>query len=307
MIPRLERILVIGAGAVGGYVGGHLAQAGREVTLMARGAHLEALQKEGLLLVEPEGSLRIRTRAVECPSPLEVFDLIIYCVKAYDLERALDQTRAHLSPTGTVISLLNGVEAPDVLARVFGAHRVVAGIAFIGAFIERPGVVRRTARAFLTLGEMDGSLTPRLEALKSLLEGAGIPVRLTQHIRREQWRKLVWNAGFNPLSALTGFSAQDVLKHPPLRETLILVMEEVVAVAARLGFDLGADTVQKQIRATEEVSEIIPSMLQDRRRGKPLESEALNGVVVRKGREVGVPTPVNLTLYALTRALHPGS
>jgi 2-dehydropantoate 2-reductase len=304
------KILIVGAGAVGGYMGGRLAKAGKAVTFMARGAHLQALQKDGLTIHGAEESFTLPVAAVAQPEPAETFDLVLYCVKGYDLEGAIRQTRHAVSGNGMVLSLLNGVESEDVLAGAFGAERVIDGIAFIGSRMERPGVILQSVRAALTLGELNGQETDRILRLKSLFEKAGIPVRLSREIRRDRWRKLVWNAGFNPVCALTGLSAQEVLKSGPLRVTLIKAMEEVAAVAEALGYPLGEDVVQKQVESTERAGgEIIPSMLQDRRRSKPLEAESISGVVVRKGEGAGVATPINQVLYALTLALsvHPAS
>lgn len=299
------KVLVVGVGGVGGFFGGRLAKAGEvSVTFMGRGAHIQAIQERGLTVKGVDESFTIPVTAVSQPVLGDRFDLILFAVKSHDLEGAVEQTRQVLAPDGAAISLLNGVESEDVLVQCLGSDRVIGGIAFIGSRIESPGVILQTAKASLIIGELNGGKTDRIAAVQGIFERAGVPTRVTDQIRRELWRKLVWNAGFNPTCAITGLSAQEVLKIAPMRETVIRAMEEVIAVSEAIGFPLGREMVEKQISATEGAGEIIPSMLQDRRRGRPLEAEAISGVVVRGGSGAGVPTPVNQVLYALTTALN---
>jgi len=204
------KTLVIGAGAVGGYFGGRLAQAGHELYFMARGDHLKAMKKDGLHVESREGDFHIKPRAEKGFEPIEGLDLIMVCVKHHGLNAVLPTVREHAGENCIVISLLNGVDSEDILMDAVPGNRVIGAIAYIGSELTAPGRIRNTLAGKITLGEMDGSDTARLENLKKAFNDASIPCGTSNNIRKALWEKLMWNVGFNGLSALTGQSAQQI-------------------------------------------------------------------------------------------------
>jgi len=193
------------------------------------------------------------------------------------------------------VPLQNGVESDEVLAARFGVERVVGAVVYVGATLERPGFVRHVAAGTLVISDN--------ERVREVLASTGLPVRIAPDIERQRWHKLAWNASFNAISALTLRSSQDLLTTPSARELLLSVMREVVAVANAYGVTLGEADIDQLVAATEKSASIRTSMLVDRERGRQLETDALVGVIVRKGREAGVPTPAASVLYALLTAI----
>jgi 2-dehydropantoate 2-reductase len=299
------KIVVFGAGGVGAFYGGLLARAGQDVHFVARGAQLAALRRSGLHIsslalgeidVPP---LRASDRAAEIGRA----DLVLVAVKAHQTAGVLDDVAALVGEKTLIAALQNGVESDEILAARFGAERIVGAVVYVGATLERPGFVRHVAAGTLVIGDSGGVGNERLEQVRAALAATGLPVRVTPDIERQRWHKLAWNASFNAISALTLRSSQDLLATPPARELLLAVMREVVAVANARGVALGEADVEQLVAATEKSAAIRTSMLVDRERGRQLETDALVGVVVRKGKEAGVPTPNASVLYALLSAV----
>lgn len=299
------KIVVFGAGAVGSFYGGLLARGGQDVHFVARGAQLEALRTRGLHIsslslgeidVPP---LSATSRAAE----IGIADLVLVSVKAHQTAAILDDLASVTGEQTVLMALQNGVEADEVLASRFGAERVISAAVYVGATLEQPGLVHHVAAGTLIIGEPGISTTPRLDRIRDALASTGLPVRISEDIDRQRWHKLTWNASFNAVSALTLKSSQDLLARAETRELLLGVMREVVAVAAAIGVKLGERDIEQLVAATEKAAPIRTSMLVDRERGRPLETDALVGVVIRKGRAAGVPTPLASALYALLTAI----
>ncbi len=299
------KIAVFGAGGVGAFYGGLLAHAGEDVHFVARGAQLEALRTGGLHISSLAlGEIELPpVHATNRASEIGVADLVLVAVKAYQTSDILDEVGALVGEGTLLMALQNGVESHEVLAARFGEARVLGAVAYVGATLEHPGLVRHVAAGTLVIGDRGGVGEERVERVRTVLASTGLPVRVTPDIERQRWHKLAWNVSFNAISALTLRTSQDLLATPASRELLIGVMREVVAVAAARGVALGEPDIEQLVAATENAAPIRTSMLVDRERGRPLETDALVGVVVRKGKESGVPTPLTSVLYALLTAI----
>jgi 2-dehydropantoate 2-reductase len=303
------KVVVFGAGAVGAFYGGLLARAGHDVRFVARGPQLEALRSRGLRISSFSlGEIELPPLpATDRARDLGRAELVLVAVKAHQTAAILDDLQPLVDSTTVLTALQNGIESDDVLAARFGAHRIVSAVVYVGATLEQPGLVRHVAAGTLVIGDRGGVGAERLEAVRGVLASTGLPVRVTPDIERQRWHKLIWNASFNAVSALTLRTSQDLLAAPASRELLLGVMREVAAVARARGIALGEPDIEQLVAATEKASPIRTSMLVDRERGRPMETEAIVGVVVRQGREAGVPTPMAAVLYALLKAVEMGS
>ena len=299
------KIVVLGAGGVGAFYGGLLARAGQEVHFVARGAQLEALRTRGLHISSLSlGEIDVPPlRATGHAAEIGHADLVLVAVKAHQTMDILEDIDTLLGRDTLLVALQNGVESDEVLASRFGADRIVSAVVYVGATLEQPGVVRHVAAGTLVIGERGSVGADGVERVREALASTGLPVRITTDIERQRWHKLAWNASFNAVSALTLRSSQDLLATAASRELLLGVMREVVAVANAGGVALAEADIEQLVAATEKAAPIRTSMLVDRERGRQLETEAIVGVVVRKGKERGVPTPMAAVLYALLTAI----
>jgi 2-dehydropantoate 2-reductase len=262
-------------------------RAGPSSTLRTQGLHIASLSL-GEIRVPP-------VPATAHASEIGPVELVLLCVKAHQTTDVLDEV-AHLVRGGTIVmALQNGVEADEALTARFGAEHVVSVVVYVGATLEAPGFVRHVAAGTLVISNN--------ERIRDVLASTGLPVRISADIERQRWHKLAWNASFNAISALTLRSTQDLLANPLTRTLLVAMMREVVAVANAQGVALGESDVEQLVATTEKAAAIRTSMLVDRERGRPLETDALVGVVVRKGREAGIATPIAEVLYALLSAI----
>ncbi len=307
--PHLH-VAILGAGGVGGYYGGVLARAGHDVTLLARGAHLDAVRARGLELREPEGTAVVPVAATDDPAALGAADLAIVAVKSYALEEIAPAV-AHVARRGaTVLPLLNGVDAADRLAAA-GVPRdaLLGGVTFISAARVAAGVIERWSPfRRVVLGELapaqTGS-TARTAAIAAALRSAGVTATVTDEIVVELWRKLAFLA---PIAAACGLARAPIgaVRDAPLgREVLARAVEEIVAVARALGVPLGDDEARRTVRAIDDIPPAMrPSLLLDLERGGPTEIDVLSGAIARLGRERGIPTPTHdVAVAALSAAV----
>lgn len=308
------KILLVGAGAVGGYFGGLLAKSGEDVTFLARGEHLRAIQKKGLSIKSINGDFNIKVNIVENLADTEKYDLIIFSVKSYDLQSACKKVKTAIKDDTIIMSLLNGVDSEDVIGNFFGADKIIGSVAFIGSQIEEAGVILHTASGMITIGEftphtissasgseaVDGG---RCENIFKIFEKAKIPVKQSENIQRDIWAKMVWNAGLNAVTALTGLAVSDILSVPESRMIVEKSMQETVNIAKAKGIKLADNLVEKTISKTLKAGGIKTSMLQDREKGKKMEIDSINGAIVRMGNEMNISVPVNETLYGLLKVI----
>lgn len=299
------KIGIVGAGGVGGYYGGLLAKAGMGVHFLARGEQLRAIRESGLKVKSYKGDFEIKeVQATKDPAKIGVCDIILFCVKSFDTRVTAELIKPMVGPSTTILSLQNGIENEETLGSVLGEEKIMGGVAFIGSHIGKPGVILHTAAGNMTFGELDGGMSERGGTLLKLLEEAGIEARLTENIKKTMWQKMVWNCGFNAITALTGCTAAEVLAMAETRETIKGTMFEVVEVAKRLGIDLSDDLPEKTIAHTEKQGQIKTSMLMDMKKGNRLEIEALNGAVSRAGKSFDLYTPVNDALHGMIKAVN---
>ena len=298
------RILVYGAGGVGVFFGALLARGGHDVHFVARGAHLEALRSRGLRITSNLiGDVEVpRVSVYPCAADSGPADLVLVCVKTHQTDSILDDLAAVVGDDTVVIPLQNGVESDEQLAARFGRRRVLPAAVYVGATIDEPGVVSHQAPARISMGARQGFDEQRLAVIYETLASTGQVVQISPDIQRERWRKLMWNASFNTVSAVTLRTRAELLALPETRALLTAIMSEVVAVAQAQGIDLQRSDVE-HIAWTEPASGMRTSTMVDRERGRTMEADALIGVIVRKGSEAGVRTPANAALYALMKAI----
>lgn len=296
------RICFFGAGAVGGYFGGKLAKAGEDVSFIARGLHLDAMREGGLRVESVDGDFTVHPVATSEPSEIGVVDLVVLAVKSHDTSLALEQMAPLVGEDTSILTLQNGVENEDLIGDAYGMERVVGGVAYIGTEVMGPGHIRHSALGRVTLGDWPTGTSDRTRGIGERFKGAGIPVKLTDDIAGAKWRKLVWNAAFNPISILVPIESAELARRPETRDVLASIMREVVEVASAAGHPIEGEIVERSIEMTLETRGVRTSMLQDFEKGRALELDALLGVVVRYGKRLGVGTPVSSTVLALTGA-----
>ncbi|MEZ5418863.1 MAG: 2-dehydropantoate 2-reductase [Vicinamibacterales bacterium] len=295
------KIVFFGAGGVGGYFGGRLAEAGADVAFVARGAHLDALRRDGLRITSPKGDAHITSvQASADPAALGTADVVFLTVKMYDVDTAASALRPLLGPDTLVVTLQNGVEATEMVSRRIGAGHVAGGVAYVAAVIAEPGRIRHTALDALIVGELDGSMSPRLLALREAASTAGFTFTASQDVRVDLWSKFVRLSVFSGMTSVMRSPVGVLRASPALVGMMEAAVDEVLAVGRAAGVALGAgvkDEVFAMFRAVPPQAR--SSMLEDLERGRPLELPWLSGAVVRLGREAGVPTPVHATIEAL--------
>ncbi len=302
------RIVFFGAGGVGGYFGGRLAQAGVDVAFVARGAHLQALRTTGLRIVSPKGDAHLpRVQASADPADLGTADVVFLTVKMYDVDTAATQLRPLLGPGTLVVTLQNGVEATDMVARRVGREHVAGGVAYVAAVIAEPGLIRHTALDALIVGELDGAMSPRLLALRDAASAAGFTFTASEDIRVDLWSKFVRLSVFSSMTAATRSPLGVLRAQPALFALVEAAVDEAFAVGRAHGVALGPrvrDEVFAMYRGMPPQAK--SSMLEDLERGRRLELPWLGGAVVRLGRDAGVPTPVHETIEKLLLPFVPG-
>jgi 2-dehydropantoate 2-reductase len=301
-------VLVHGAGAVGGYYGACLQIGGHDVTFVARGATLGALRRRGLTIERAEGPLHLpAVTAVEDPGDATPPGLVLVCVKSYDTPAAAAALRPAVGPDTIVVSLQNGIENEAVLAHALGVPPLLVAFTRIGVAVREPGVIRYSGRGEIYFGEPDGRASPRSAAFAAVLEQAGIPHECQADVLVRAWEKLAWNAGFNAVTTLTDTTVGEVLALPATRALVVAAMEEVDAVATALGIPVRRTRIAAVLADSGlGLRDFATSMLQDRRRGRRLEWDAIGGAVVRAAERAGVPVPVNRILCGLLAGLDAG-
>jgi 2-dehydropantoate 2-reductase len=297
------KIAIMGTGALGGYFGGRLAQAGEDVTFIARGQQLAALRENGLTIESPRGNLQLRPlRVTDDPRAIGPVDLVLFTVKLWSTEEAGSQLAPLIGRDTAVLSLQNGVEANDVLGRLVGREHLMGALCYIAAVIDRPGVIQHTGQmARLVFGELAGKRTPRSEAFLAACGRAksGFDAELSDDVERAIWEKFVFIVGLSGLTTLTRNPIGPVRSDPDTRALLLEVMREAVAVGRAKGVQLEADHAEKRLAFVDTLPpHMTSSMHGDLERGNRLEVRWLSGAVARLGRELRVETPANRAVYA---------
>ncbi len=301
----MQEIMIVGAGSVGGYFGAHLARHHAHVSFLLRLKTQAAVANNGLTIRSAIGeSFTVRPSSASNTQDLPEPELIILGVKAYDLNEVMDQIEPILKPDTTILSLQNGVTIEDTLKMRFGRERVVGGVAFIYSKIAEPGVIDHFKKGMVTIGELMGLETPRLLQVQAIFKEAGIPCFLTEDIRKAKWEKMCWNCVFNPLTVVLNDSVAKALDAPELQPVIETIVREVAAVAmAAHRVPLDGDMPEKVVKWSQELRDIHTSMYDDWKAGRPTEIDELNGYIVKRGQEFGVPTPMNEMLTALIKGM----
>ena len=294
------KILVMGTGGVGGYYGGLLAQQGNEVTFISRGAHLYAIRHEGLKVKSVHGDFTVfPANATEDPAKVEPVDLILFCVKTYNTDEAAEAILPVIGTQTAVLSLQNGVDAAERIGKVVGMDHVIGGAAWLSSAVEAPGIIKQISEfRRIVYGELAGGRSERIQSIFEVLKNTGITVEISENIQKILWTKFVFIAAASSMGSLTRLPMGDYRSVPETRRLLSSIMQEVEAVAHAQGITLDADVVQKSLAFTDNAApHIKPSMQLDVESGRRTELESMVGVIGRKGRELGIPTPVADFVY----------
>ncbi len=304
------RIAIMGTGGMGGFYGGLLAAQGRDVTFIARGAHLEAIRSNGLRLIGPEKEFHINpAQATDDPSSIGKVDVVLFCVKLYSAEAAAELIRPIIGPDTMVISLMNGVDGPDIIGKVLGDRHAVGGAAFASAKIDEPGVISyRKGPDRLLFGERDGAQSERGLAFVEQCQGCPFTVELSDNIESTLWGKFVMLATNAGMTALARQPVGVVYKDPDIAPVAKAMMQEVRDVGKAKGVKIADDIVERSLEIIKTFSDdMYASTYHDLMADRPLEVASFSGLVSKLGREVGVPTPHHDTVYACLKPYENGS
>ena len=317
-----QSFAVIGAGAIGAYVGAALTRGGSTVTLVARGAHLAAMQRDGVRVISGRGDFTARPRAVGSIAEVGPVDVVILALKAQQIAAIAPELRALNHDRTAIVAMQNGIpwwyfqrhggpydgrtiEAVDpggVLARSIDPARVIGCVIYSSTEIVEPGVIQHLEGTRYSLGEPDRSVSDRLKAIAADFVAGGLKAPVESDIRKDIWVKLLGNAAFNPISALTRATLVAMAEDPRVHALVAEMMAESIAIAERLGSPVDI-AIEKRIEGARRVGEHKTSMLQDLDARKAFELDALVGAVVELGALVGIPTPATAHVYALAHLL----
>lgn len=298
------KVAIFGAGGVGGYFGGLLAQAGHEVRFIARGEHLAAIQANGLVVKSEKGDFKVDPAlATSDPGEIGEVDYVVVAVKHFQLAEAAPQIKLLLGSKTTVVPLQNGVDAHEVLIQFLGSEHIVGGFTRIVSKIEAPGIIRQpSVIQEVYVGELDRKPSLRCQKILKAWSECGVDALQPEDIFIPMWTKFVFMASYGGVSSLARVPSGELLSCRESKELFVRAMQEVEAVGRARGVDLPADVVPSALATLERFEPTTTSSTQrDVAAGKPFELEAFSGTVVRLGRECGIPTPVHELLYGLLR------
>jgi 2-dehydropantoate 2-reductase len=297
------KVGVVGAGGVGGYYGGRLANAGTDVGFVARGRHLAAIREQGLLIRAHDGDFTVSVQASDDPDEIGPCDAVLFCVKSYDTEDAVGLLGPLLKPDTGVLSLQNGIDNEDKIAARIGPSHVLGGVSFIITHIADPGVIEQTGSVQrVVFGELDASRSERAESLLAEFRRAGIDSDLTDDVRALLWDKYAYLCALAGLTAATRLPIDELLRVPETRELFRRMMAEVAEVARAEGVVLADDMIDRKTALSEGLAPgSFSSLHHDLVTGRRLELEALHGELVRRAARHGISVPASETIYALLK------
>ena len=316
------KFLIAGAGAIGAYIGAHMARAGLDVTLFGRGPHLRAMQEHGVRVKTVEGDFEARPKVASKFEEVGQVDVVLLAVKAHSLPELAPQLRPVLGADTTVVSMQNGVpwwyfqgcggpcegirlervDPGGVISAAIEPRRVVGSIVYLSTEVEQPGVIRHTEGNRISLGEPEGTRSDRCRRIAETLIAAGLRCPVTTRIRHEIWVKILGNVAFNPVSVLTGATLVQMARDPEVSALVRNIMREAEAVAGQLGLELPV-SIEQRMAGAEKVGEHKTSMLQDLEAGRAMELEAVVGAVVELGERFNLPMVHIRTVYACAKLL----
>ena len=296
------KIAVMGSGGVGGYYGCLLARQGHDVTFIARGSHLKAIQENGLQVKSIHGDFHILpAKAMDNPTEIGPVDLVLFCTKTYATDEAAEQIKPIVGTKTTVMSLQNGIDAVEQIGAVIGMQHMIGATTWISSSIEASGKIKQVSQfRRVVLGEMDGQVTSRVQLIYETLRETGITVELSENILQNLWTKYVFIAAISSLGTLTRLPIGEYRAVSETRAMMISLMEEIVSVALAQKVNLDKDIIRKSLDFIDNAApQIKASMQLDVDAGRRSELESMVGVIVRKGRELGIPTPTAGMVYAV--------
>ena len=315
------KICIVGAGAIGGFLGVRLADAGHEVSLLARGGHLATIRADGVKLIDQRGETSVRVAASDDPADFGAQDFVVITLKTPSLPAVVPNLQPLLGDDTAVVTAMNGIpwwfcehlEGPlkgrhldtidpgGRLAAALPTERIVGCVVHAGASVSEPGVIRHAAGGLFIVGEPGSAAKARTIALGEAITASGLTGRVTDAIHQEIWLKLIGNMGMGPISALTKLTLAGVANDPDARALAVALMNEAIAVGGRIGLRMDM-SAEDRVDLGAELGDFKPSILQDLEKGRPMEIDALIGVVAELGQLAGVATPTVDTVLALQRA-----
>jgi 2-dehydropantoate 2-reductase len=296
------KILMVGAGSVGGFFGAKLVRAGVECSFLLRSRTLAAVKAHGLTIRSRDDAFTVRPTIGSDPCELPAPDLVCLGIKRYDLDATVEQLRPVLNARTTLLTLQNGVDTESRLRELVPDVPIVGGVAYIYSRTAEPGVIEHYKKGTLAIGDWKGpSPSVSLTQIKAVFESAGISCQLPEDIHRTKWEKMCWNVVFNPLTVLINDTVAKAISYPELRSVMAQIVDEAVAVAKSDGVELPSDMAEKIIRWSQEIRDIHTSMYDDWKAGRPTEIDHLNGYIVRRAKAMRMPAPVNETMVALVK------
>jgi len=316
------KFAIVGAGAIGAFVGAMLARAGEDVTLIARGAHLRAMQAHGVRVRGEVGDFQINAKATDDPQTVGEVNAVILTLKTHSVPAMVADLRPMLGPNTSVVTAQNGfpwwyfyrhggewegthlesIDPGGVISEHIAPSRVIGCVVYPSTEIVEPGVVRHMEGTRFAIGEPDGSKSERCRRIADSFINAGLRCPVRSNIRHDIWVKLMGNVAYNPISALTRATLIEIVQCPETRALAAAIMTEVDAVARKLGIDMGV-SVEQRLEGAEKVGEHKTSMLQDIEAGKPTELEAIVGAIIELGEKLGVELPNTKSVYACVKLL----
>ena len=316
------KFVVVGAGAIGAFVGAMLAKSGEEVTLIARGPHLRAMQEHGVRVRGALGNFDARVSATDDPARVGAVDVVLLTLKAHSLTAMAPRLLPLIGSQTCVVSAQNGIpwwyfyrhggewegtqlESVDpggVIGRGIDPARVIGCVIYPSAIISEPGIIEHIEGTRFAIGEPDGSKSERCRRIADAFIKAGLRCPIRTDIRHDMWVKLMGNVAYNPISALTRATLIEIVQCPETRELAAAIMSEADAVAKKLGIEMGV-SIEQRLGGAEKVGAHRTSMLQDLESGRPMELEAIVGAVVELGDKMGVPLPRTKAVYACVKLL----
>jgi 2-dehydropantoate 2-reductase len=299
------RFLIVGAGAVGGYFGGRLAETGRDVTFLVRSSRAKQLRQDGLRIISPHGDAVLTPKLITAEEIDTPYDLVFLSVKAYALEAAMNDFAAAVGPETMIFPVLNGMRHVDLLTKRFGEHAVIGGVCLVATEMDDEGRIVQLANfQQLVYGERNGETTPRLQTLHATLQGAGFEARLSTDITRAMWEKWVQLASLGAITCLMRGTIGEIVAAPGGADLSLKVLDESAAVATACGYKPSEKVLARHAAAmTEPGSQLTSSMYRDLRKGAPVEADHILGDLIERGDAHGVATPllqaafVNLRVY----------
>jgi 2-dehydropantoate 2-reductase len=305
------RILIIGAGAVGGYFGGRLAQAGRDVTFLVRQKRAGQIQAQGLRILSPyHGDFTVRPKTITAAQITTPYDIIFLSVKSYSLAAAIDDFAPAVGPDTVIIPVLNGMHHMDVLTGRFGKNAVLGGVCYVATEVDSEGrVIQLADFQRVNYGELDGARTPRIEAVQQSFQGAEFDTGISANILLDMWQKWVFLASVGAITCLLGGSIGEIVAVPGGAGLSLSALRECAAIAGACGYPVPeAFLAEKSTQLTAPASSLTSSMYRDRKEQAPVEVDSILGDLIERGRKHGVSAPilqaafVNLSIYQQGRA-----